>query len=96
MTTPNNTRPVGIDVQESDDNRMLVNAIAADNPDMTVKPLPGLLKLSAPGRIEINRETVEDHLGRDWETGEFQLAIVTYTGNFAEWDDDQIIVAWDH
>ena len=95
MTTPN-TRPVGIDIQESDDNRALVNAIAADNPEMTVTPLPGLMKLSAPGRIEINRETIEDHLGREWETGEFQLAIVTYTGNFAEWDDDQIIVAWDH
>ena len=55
-----------------------------------------IMKLSAPGRIEINRETIEDRLGREWETGEFQLAIVTYTGNFAEWDDDQIIVAWDH
>ncbi|GAA4671789.1 MmoB/DmpM family protein [Gordonia humi] len=91
-----NTRPVGIDIQESDDNRMLVHAIASDNPDMTVQQLPGLMKLSAPGRIEINRETIEDRLGREWETGEFQLAIVTYTGNFAEWDDDQIIVAWDH
>ncbi|GAB04594.1 monooxygenase [Gordonia amarae] len=95
MTTAH-TRPVGIDIQESDDNRALVDAIALDNPEMTVRHLPGLMKLSAPGRIEINRETIEDRLGREWETGEFQLAIVTYTGNFAEWDDDQIIVAWDH
>ncbi|QHN32771.1 monooxygenase [Gordonia amarae] len=95
MTTAH-TRPVGIDIQESDDNRALVDAIALDNPEMTVRHLPGLMKLSAPGRIEINRETIEDRLGREWETDEFQLAIVTYTGNFAEWDDDQIIVAWDH
>lgn len=95
MTTAH-TRPVGIDIQESDDNRATTDAIALDNPEMTVRHLPGLMKLSAPGRIEINRETIEDRLGREWETGEFQPAIVTYTGNFAEWDDDQIIVAWDH
>ena len=89
-------RPVGIDLQESDDNRALVNAIRGDNPEVEIRQLPGLMKLSAPGRIVINRESVEDQLGREWETGEFQLAIVSYTGNFAEWDDDQIVVAWDH
>lgn len=90
------TRQVGIDMQESDENRAIIAAIRADNPDMEVRRLPGLVKLSAPGQIVINRESVETHLGREWETGEFQLAIVTYTGNFAEWDDDQIVVAWEH
>jgi len=47
-------------------------------------------------RVVINRETVEQKLGREWETGEFQLAIVSYAGNFSEWDDDQIIVKWEH
>ncbi|MEJ9077733.1 MmoB/DmpM family protein [Gordonia malaquae] len=94
--TVEQARPVGIDLQESDDNRALVDAIRNDNPDLQIRALPGLMKLSAPGRIVINRESVEERLGREWETGEFQLAIVSYTGNFAEWDDDQIIVAWDH
>ncbi|KJR07749.1 MULTISPECIES: MmoB/DmpM family protein [Gordonia] len=89
-------RPVGVDLQESEENRALVAAIRADNPEVSVRHLPGLVKLSAPGRIVINRESVEAQLGREWETGEFQLAIVTYTGNFAEWDDDQIVVAWQH
>ncbi|MGB3696626.1 MAG: MmoB/DmpM family protein [Gordonia sp. (in: high G+C Gram-positive bacteria)] len=89
-------RPVGIDLQESEENRALVAAIRSDNPEVSVRRLPGLVKLSAPGQIVINRESVEAQLGREWETGEFQLAIVTYTGNFAEWDDDQIVVAWEH
>jgi phenol hydroxylase P2 protein len=58
--------------------------------------MPGLVKLQSAGQIVINRQTVEEKLGRDWETGEFQLAIVSYAGNFAEWDDDQIIVKWEH
>ena len=89
-------RQVGIDIQESEDNRALIEAIKADNPDLTIRHMPGLVKLQSAGRIVINRQTVEEKLGRDWETGEFQLAIVSYAGNFAEWDDDQIIVKWEH
>jgi phenol hydroxylase P2 protein len=87
---------VGIDLQESEENRALIEAIRQDNPEMTIRHLPGLVKLQAPGQIVINRQTVEARLGREWETGEFQLAIVSYAGNFSEWDDDQIIVKWEH
>jgi phenol hydroxylase P2 protein len=89
-------RQVGVDIQESEDNRALIEAIKADNPDLTIRHMPGLVKLQSAGQIVINRQTVEEKLGRDWETGEFQLAIVSYAGNFAEWDDDQIIVKWEH
>jgi phenol/toluene 2-monooxygenase (NADH) P2/A2 len=89
-------RQVGIDIQDAEENRALVDAIKADNPELTIRHLPGLLKLRAAGRLVINRETVEQKLGRNWDTGEFQLAIVSYAGNFSEWDDDQIIVSWEH
>jgi phenol/toluene 2-monooxygenase (NADH) P2/A2 len=89
-------RQVGIDIQDAEENRGLVDAIKADNQELTIRHLPGLLKLQAAGRIVINRETVEQKLGREWDTGEFQLAIVSYAGNFTEWDDDQIIVSWEH
>jgi phenol hydroxylase P2 protein len=89
-------RQVGVEIQESEENRALIEAIEADNADLTIRHLPGLVKLQAPGQIVINRETVEAKLGREWETGEFQLAIVSYAGNFSEWDDDQIVVSWEH
>jgi phenol hydroxylase P2 protein len=89
-------RQVGIDLQDSEETRALVEAIRADNPELVIRRLPGLVKVQAAGLIVINRETVEQKLGRDWETGEFQLALVSYAGNFSEWDDDQIIVKWEH
>lgn len=89
-------RQVGVDLQDAEENRGLVDAIKADNPELTIRHLPGLLKLQAAGRLVINRETVESKLGREWDTGEFQLALVSYAGNFSEWDDDQIIVSWEH
>lgn len=89
-------RQVGIDLQESEETRALVEAIRADNPELVIRRLPGLVKVQADRQIVINRETVEKKLGREWETGEFQLALVSYAGNFSEWDDDQIIVKWEH
>jgi hypothetical protein len=63
-------RQVGIDIQESEENRALIDAIRSDNPELTIRHLPGLVKLQAAGQIVTNRDTVERQLGRDWETGE--------------------------
>ncbi|MCQ4079130.1 MmoB/DmpM family protein [Streptomyces sp. RB6PN25] len=90
-------RKVGVDLQEAtEDTRRVVEAIERDNEDATVSYLPGLVKIQAPGRLVVRRQTVEDLLGRPWETHEFQLAIVSYYGHIAEWDDDEIVIKWDH
>lgn len=91
------TREVGVHIQEaSDDVRRLVLAIEQDNPSCEVSYLPGVVKIIAPGQLVIRRETVEAALGREWETHEFQLAIVSYFGHIGEYDDDQIVISWDH
>ncbi|WOP19742.1 MmoB/DmpM family protein [Raineyella sp. LH-20] len=87
-------RPVSIDLQETENNRALITAIEGDNPDLIINHFPGLVKLQAPGRLEINRESVEAQLGRLWETHEFQMAIVTLAGNISEWDEDRIVISW--
>ena len=96
MSTTAPTRPVGVDIQESETNRSVVEAIELTNEGCTVKHMPGLVRITAPGRLVITRESVEARLGREWETHEFQLSIVSYSGNIAEWDDDQIIIKWEH
>jgi len=97
MTTiPATERPVGVDIQESETNRAVIEAIEADNADCTVRHMPGLVRVQAPGRLVINAESVTARLGRDWETHEFQLAIISYFGHIKEWDDDEIVIAWDH
>lgn len=96
MSTTASTRPVGVDIQESENNRAVVEAIEAANPDCTVQHMPGLVRITAPGRLVVTRDSVEEKLGREWETHEFQLAIVSYFGHIKEWDDDEIVIAWDH
>lgn len=90
------TRPVSVDLQETEENRALIEAIEADNEDLTITHFPGLVKLQAPGRLVITRASVEERLGRTWETHEFQMAIVTLAGNISEWDEDQIVLSWGH
>jgi phenol/toluene 2-monooxygenase (NADH) P2/A2 len=95
--TASSVRTVGLDLQESsEDTRRVVEAIERDNDDVVVTQIPGLVKIQAPGQLVIRRETVESLLGRPWETHEFQLAIVSYYGHIAEWDDDEIVIKWDH
>lgn len=94
-TIPAGERPVGVDIQESEQNRAVIEAIEADNANATVRHMPGMVRVQAPGRLVINRESVEARLGREWETHEFQLAIISYFGHIKDWDDDQILIAWD-
>ncbi|WP_395696206.1 MmoB/DmpM family protein [Nocardioides sp.] len=96
MTVDAASRPVGVDIQESEQNRAVIEAIEATNADATVNHMPGMVRVTAPGRLVITRESVEERLGREWETHEFQLAIISYFGHIKEWDDDEIVIAWDH
>jgi phenol hydroxylase P2 protein len=96
VSAPTSERQVGVDLQENEESRALVEAIEADNPDLTIRHMPGMIRLTAPGRLVINQASVEQRLGREWETHEFQLAIISYFGEFAEWEDDRIVIAWKH
>lgn len=96
MTSAPKVRQVGVDLQDSEESRALVEAIEADNPDANLIRMPGLVKIQAPGQLVIQRETVEQRMGREWETHEFQVSIVSYSGQIAEWDDDQIVIRWEH
>lgn len=96
MSAAPKVRQVGVDLQDSEETRGLVEAIEDDNPDVTLRRMPGLVKLQTPGQLVIRRESVEARVGREWETHEFQLSIVSYSGNIAKWDDDEIVIKWEH
>ena len=96
MSTAGKVRPVGVDLQDSEDTHALVEAIEADNPAAEVVHMPGLIRVTVVGELVIRRDSVTERMGRDLETHEFQLNIVSYFGTIAEWDDDKIIIKWEH
>lgn len=96
MSASTEARPVGVDIQENEENRAIVEAIEQDNDDLLIRHFPGMIRLTKTGQLVINQASVEARLGRPWETHEFQMAIISYFGEFVEWDDDQIVIAWQH
>ena len=45
---------MGVDLQDSEDTRALVDAIEDDNPDANLIRMPGIVKIQTPGQLVIS------------------------------------------
>lgn len=86
-------RLAGIDIQDTEANRAVVQGILEDNPGANVDNMPGLVRIRREGGLHITRETVEKHVGSEWDTSDIQLSIVSMSGNL-EIEEDYIDIAW--
>ena len=81
------TSNVFIAFQANEESRPVVDAILQDNPQASAVYSPGLVKIDAPGRLSIQRATIEEHTGQPYDN------LVTLSGNIDE-DDDQLTLSW--
>jgi phenol/toluene 2-monooxygenase (NADH) P2/A2 len=97
MTKPRERkiRDVGLDLQDTDATRAIIEAIEKDNPNAEIRRMPGMVKVTSPGHLTIRRLTVEEVLGQEWDTQELQLVMISLSGNVEEWDEDEILIKWD-
>ncbi|MCP4596340.1 MmoB/DmpM family protein [Neptuniibacter sp.] len=84
---------VYIALQDNDESRYIVEAIEEDNPDATVIHMPAMIRIEKEGRLTVNRETVEEKMGRDWDVQELHVNLITLGGNVEE-DDDSLSLHW--
>lgn len=84
---------VFIALQANEETRPIVEAIEIDNPEATVNREPAMIKIDAPGRLVIRRETIEEQLGRAFDLQEMQINLITLSGNVDE-DDDTFSLTW--
>lgn len=87
------TDKVFIALQDSEDARPIIEAIEQDNPSADVQRMPGMVRIQSPGSLVINRDTVSECMGRDWDVQELQLSLISLGGNIHE-DDDKFELAW--
>jgi len=78
---------VYIALQENDESRYILEAIEQDNEDCTVIHQPAMIRVEREGKLVINRETVEEMMGRDWDVQELHINLITIGGNVDETDD---------
>lgn len=84
---------VFIALQDNDNARYIVDAIAQDNPHAEVQHQPAMIRIQAEKRLVINRVTVEEKIGREWDVQEMLLDVISIGGNVDE-DDDHFILEW--
>ncbi|EGG30147.1 Monooxygenase component MmoB/DmpM [Aequoribacter fuscus] len=81
--------------QENDESRYIVQAIEQDNPDATVYFEPAMIRIENEGSLTINKATVEEMMGCDWEVQSIHVNLLTLTGHIDE-DDDYFTVHWNN
>ena len=92
MTAPVISK-VFIAFQDNEESRPVIEAILADNPEATAVHSPGLVKIDAPGRLVVRRETIEEIVGRPYDLQQIQVNLVTLSGHVDE-DDDELSLSW--
>lgn len=80
-------------LQTNDDTRPIIEAVERDNPHATVNRMPAMVKIDAPGRMVVRRETVEDILGMEWDLQSLHVNLISLSGNIEE-TEDEFILEW--
>lgn len=84
---------VFIAFQDNEESRAVVDAILADNQQAQAVYSPGLVKIDAPGRLVIRRESIEEQTGQPYDLQQIQINLVTLSGNVDE-SDDEFSLTW--
>ena len=91
MTNKKNT--AFLILQDNEDARPIIEAVEQDNPDANIQYQPGMVRMEAAGRLLVNRVTVEENLGREWDVQELHLNLISLAGNIDE-DEDKFELSW--
>ncbi|AQY66235.1 MULTISPECIES: MmoB/DmpM family protein [Pseudomonas] len=84
---------VFIALQTNEETRPIIEAIELDNPEAVVNREPAMVKINAPGRLVIRRESIEAQLGRSFDMQELNINLITLSGNVDE-DEDALTLTW--
>lgn len=87
------TQPVFIAFQANNDTLPIIAAILADNPGARLREMPALVKIDCPGRLVVRRETVEEHLGREFDLRELHINLISLAGEVDE-SENEFVLEW--
>ncbi len=80
-------------LQDVDESRPIVEAIMKDNPGASLEHQPAMLRITAEDKLVVNRETVSENIGTDWDPQDIQLVMISFGGHLDE-DDDHFTIYW--
>ncbi|EAS47213.1 Monooxygenase component MmoB/DmpM [marine gamma proteobacterium HTCC2207] len=86
---------VQIAFQDNDESRYIVAAIEQDNTTAVVHYEPAMIRVENEGSLIINRDTVSEQIGMEWDVQSLHINLITLTGHIDE-DDDYFKIMWNN
>jgi phenol hydroxylase P2 protein len=90
--TPSN---VFLILQSNEETRPIIDAIEIDNPEASISRQPAMVRIEAPGLLTVNRETIEEQVGRRFDLQALHINLVSLGGHVDE-DEDRINLRWNN
>lgn len=89
---------VGMDLDTSggDIVNAIIAAIEEDNEGVLVEDFLVFKKVKVPHKLILNKETVEEHLGQDFDMDQVHIYMSSYFGFIDDWDEDRLIIQWNN
>jgi phenol/toluene 2-monooxygenase (NADH) P2/A2 len=87
------TQPVFIAFQANNDTRPIIEAILTDNPNAICNEMPALVKIDAPGRLVVKRDTIAELVGRDFDLREIYINLISLSGEVDE-SEEEFVLEW--
>ena len=63
-----------------------------NNEDAEINHFPAMVKIDAKGKLVVNKATVEEKIGREWDPQEIHVSLISLSGNVVEEDDSFAVV----
>ena len=73
----------------------LIAAIEEDNEGVIVEDFSVYKKVKVPGKLVLKRETVEEHLGADFEMDQVHIVMSSCFGFITDWDEEHLTIEWE-
>ncbi len=88
---------VGMDLDTSGGSIVtaMIAAIQEDNEDVIVEDFMVYKKVKARGKMVLKRETVEEHLGADFEMDQVHIFMSSCFGFITDWDEEHLTIEWE-
>jgi len=87
------SRNVSITLLNTEYASPVVQPIEQDSPACVINHMPSLVQVDMAGSLRINRQTVEEILGREWNVQDIHLCLVSLSGEVEE-EDDFFELSW--
>jgi phenol hydroxylase P2 protein len=83
-----------IELMAGEEAEAIATAVLRSTPEALVEHVPGLVLISAPGRLAFDCDDVSEEFGEPWDTRRLQIIMAAYAGYITQMDEVGVELRW--